>query len=101
MSCGPQDAKALTARARESVNVYTTALMDALESMGGAPSDMSRLFLEDDWPIHELADAHYWLGYLTCAADVLGVEPGQLLTRRAAALREKGARNAGQSSEME
>ena len=86
--------KKLTSDARGAVTDFVAALVELRdEEFDGYPSDLGHLFDDDGdedgeplWPLLEVADVHYWLGYLHCAADVLGCEPKALLRNRAAAL---------------
>lgn len=103
------DKKALTDLARETVDDFVTALLESIAENGGGPRDLGMLY--DDlpdvgdedpgWPVHDDPSTHYFLGYLHCAADVLGCDRRSLIRNRTKAIGEKGARNASQPKDVE
>ena len=100
--------KKLTPEARETVNDFVGALLELREEYDGFPAKLGSLFDgEPDpesgdpaWPMLETADANYWLGYLHCAADVLGCDREVLVNKRAEAL-AKEVKNASEPDPME
>lgn len=79
----------LNRNTRTNIAVYIADIQDASKELNG-PTDISELFDDvddeqfDESEVLQDADVQYMLGYVQCAADVLGIDPGDLVAQTGA-----------------